>query len=86
MELIVALVLFSLAVMVILTLLSWGIKAQRKVLALQVVQENARFILEFMAKEIRMSNINGGDYSTLNITRPGGQRIQYSFASGNLER
>jgi len=86
MELVVSLAIFSLAIMVVLTLLSTGVQAQRKVLALQNVQENARFILEFMTKEIRMSNINAGNSSSLSITRPDGERIQYLFVNGNLER
>lgn len=87
MELIVSLALFSVAVVVVLTLLSMGITAQRKVLALQNVQENARAILEFMSKEIRMGNINGivGNYR-LNITRSDGDIIEYMFTSNGVQR
>lgn len=86
MELIVSLALFSIVIIVVLSLFSTGITAQRKVLALQGVQENARFILEFMAKEIRMSIINSSTVSTLDITRPGGERIGYAFVNGDIER
>ena len=86
MELIVSLALFSIVIVVVLGLFSMGITAQRKVLALQDVQDNARFMLEFMAKEIRMSIINGGDSSVLNITLPNGERIQYIFVNGDIER
>ena len=86
MELIVSLALFSLAVIVVLTLLSMGVNAQRKVLALQNVQENARFLLEFMTKEIRMSNVSGIVGSTLTILRPDGDTIRYSFSNGNIIR
>lgn len=85
-ELVVSLALFSVAVLVVLNLLSIGINAQRKVLALQGVQENARFILEFMTKEIRMSTISVSSSSVLEIIRPGGDRIRYSFTNGNIQR
>lgn len=86
MELIVSLALFSIVVVVVLGLFSMGITAQRKVLALQGVQENARFILEFIAKEVRMSTINSASSSSINITRPEGTIIEYTFAGGNIER
>jgi len=86
MELIVSMALFSIAIVAVLTLLSMGISAQRKVLALQNVQENARFLLEFITKEIRMSIISGSTASALDIILPGGERIGYSFVNGKIER
>jgi len=88
MELIVSLALFSIVIVVVLGLFSMGITAQRKVLALQGVQENGRFILEFMAKEIRMSTINSGTASSINITRPepGGEIVEYTFNGNDLTR
>jgi uncharacterized protein (TIGR02599 family) len=85
-ELLVSLALFSIVILVVLSILSMGITGQRKVLALQGAQENARFILEFIAKELRMSVINGSTASTLDITRSDGNRIGYSFTNGNIER
>jgi len=86
-ELIFSLALFSIAILVVLTLLSMGITGQRKVLALQNVQENARFVLEFMAKELRMSVImSNPNSSEIQIRRPGGNIIEYTFNAGNIER
>jgi hypothetical protein len=86
MELIVSLALFSIAVIVILTLLSMGITAQRKVLALQSVQDNARFLLEFIVKEVRMGVISNSSASALDIINQDGNAIRYSFINGNIER
>jgi len=86
MELIVSLALFSIVVIVVLSLFSMGISSQRKVLALQKVQENARFILEFMAKEIRMGVVSTATSSSLTIIRPGGEVIDYAFTGQNIQR
>jgi len=86
MELIISLALFSIAVIVVLGLLSMGITAQRKVLALQNVQENARFFLEFIAKEVRMGVISNSSASTLDIINQAEEGIRYSFINGNIER
>ena len=63
-----------------------GISSQRKVLALQGVQENARFMLEFMAKEIRMGVITAATSSTLTLRRPDGEIINYAFSGQNIQR
>jgi Tfp pilus assembly protein PilW len=86
MELIVSLALFSIVLIVVLGLFSMGITAQRKVLALQGVQENARFILEFMAKEIRMGTVSAYDSSRLIIVRPDGENVTYAFAENDIIR
>lgn len=85
-ELIVSISIFSIAIISVLSILSISITAQRKVLALQDVEDNARFILEFMAKEVRMGIINGAGTDYLNITRSDGDVVQYSFSEGNMIR
>jgi len=85
-ELLVSLSLFSLVIIVVLSLFSMGISSQRKVLALQGVQENARFMLEFMAKEIRMGVITAATSSTLTLRRPDGEIINYAFSGQNIQR
>jgi Tfp pilus assembly protein PilW len=82
-ELVVALAIFILVISLVLTLFGMGIRGQRKVIALQNVEDNARYLLGFMAKEIRMSTINSVSATTLNITRPDGEEVEYFFKSSN---
>ncbi|MBU2564294.1 prepilin-type N-terminal cleavage/methylation domain-containing protein [Patescibacteria group bacterium] len=87
-EILVALSIFMVVIIVVLTTFLSGINGQRKVIALQDVQDNARFLMNFMVKEIRMSEINSFNSSSLNITRPDGESVSYLFnnANGKIER
>lgn len=85
-ELVVAVALFSFAIIIALSLFMTGIKGQRRIIANQNIQESARYILEFMAKEIRMSEITGTTSSTLNLKRASGEIVSYSFAGTNINR
>lgn len=89
-ELIVAIAIFSIVITLVVSLFMTALKGQRRVIALQNAQDNARFLLDFMAKEIRQSTITtlatGPSYS-LDITRPDGvTKIRYVFNANNIER
>ena len=89
MELIIAVAIFSVVITITIGCFSMAIRAQKRVILLQNVQENAQFILEFIAKEIRMSVINttNGLSNSLNITRSSDNNsVIYSFDSGKLTR
>lgn len=84
-ELLVAMAIFVVVLTVVFGLFSSAIKGQRRVIAMQNIQENARFMLEFMAKEIRMSKINSSTSTSLNITRSDGTTVvNYSLNNGKL--
>lgn len=83
-ELLVAMAIFVVVITVVFDLFSSAIRGQRRVIAMQNTQENARFMLEFMAKEIRMSEINGGDTNSLDITRSNGDAVHYLLSNGKL--
>lgn len=85
-ELIVAMTLFITVLSVVLTLLNMSLKAHRRVIALQNVEENARFLMDFITKEVRMSTINSSTEASLNITRSDGELVIYTFSSGRIER
>lgn len=81
-ELIIAMAIFVIVISVVLSLFMTGLKGQRRVITLQNLQDNARFLLGFMAKEIRMSNINNvvnGETLILDITHPISGDIIYTF-------
>lgn len=86
-ELIVAVALFVIVISIVISLFTTGLMGYRKVMAIQNVQENGLFLLEFIAKEIRMSTVNSNpNIYTLKITRPNGESITYSFTGGAINR
>ena len=87
-EVLVAVSVFSLVIVIALGLFTNIIRSQRKSVALQNVQENGRYLIDFMAKEIRMSEITSVDGSSLvlAIDHPLNGSIQYSFSGGQLTR
>lgn len=85
-EAVVAVAIFTVVISVVLSLFMIGLRNQRKVIALQNVQDNARFLLGFIGKEIRMSEINSVSSTILNITRSDGQDIIYTFDGQNIQR
>ena len=83
-ELLVAMAVFSLIVVSMGATAVSVIKSQRKSLALQNTQETARYILESVSKEIRMSKINSADSggsatAILNITNAKSETFNYQF-------
>lgn len=94
-ELMVAMAIFAVVITVVLGVFSMAIRAQKRVITLQNIQESAKFIIEFMAKEIRMSTIKiDSTSSVLSITRfEGGEsdsqyNVTYTFnnSAGTLNR
>ena len=87
-ELLVAMAIFVVVITIVFDLFSSAIRGQRRVIAMQNTQENARFMLEFMAKEIRMSVVSGsnGISGNLSITRSDGDIVTYSIANGKIIR
>lgn len=85
-ELLIAVAIFIVVVSIIFSLFLTGLKGYRKAIAVQNVQDNARFLLSFIAKEIRMSNINSADASNLDITRHDGLNVLYNFDGINIQR
>jgi len=89
-ELIVAIGIFSVIITIVVSLFVSALRGYRKNLALQNVQENARFLLDFITKELRMSTVDAampnGELSYLTIIRPDNSSVNYSFTSNNLNR
>jgi GxxExxY protein len=85
-ELLVAMAVFGLVVASIAGVFVSIVNAQRKAAASQETQEASRFLLESMAKEIRMSVVNSNTSSGINITNSEGQTLSYEFSGGRLYR
>lgn len=87
-ELLVALVVFSLAVTIAISLFASALRSQRKSIAIQNVQDNARYLIGFIAKEIRMSEIKSpdGELFILDINHPDEGDIRYQFTGVEVQR
>jgi len=90
-EILVALSIFVLVILSVVEITGLLLRAQRKAIAQQVLQENVRFALERMTKEIRMSKINtpSGVSPSLNITahkESGDINVTYALSSNRLIR
>jgi len=85
-ELLVAIAIFAVVITLVVTLFTTALKGQRRAVALQNVQDNARFLLDFMVKELRMSTINSASQDSLDITRSDGVEVTYLFSGGDLQR
>lgn len=87
-EIIVAAALFSLISLAITNLFISAIKGQRQITSLQAVQENGRYLMESISKEIRTSQIvsNDGMATNLQIKNADGENIEYVFSNKQITR
>lgn len=88
-EILVALSLFSIVITGTVGIFSSSMKGVWGAFGHQNIQDSARFIMESMSKEIRMSTINtadGGPYSAINITNENGETLDYSFNGTQILR
>jgi len=91
-ELVVALAIFLVVLIVATSIFLTAIKNQRKAFVTQNLQDNTRYIIEAMTKEIRMSQIistvNGKELDILAFSNlfPDGQAVKYKFESNKITR
>ncbi len=88
-EILAAIFLFSLLVLVASSAFISFLNLQRRAFNIQQAEENANFVMESMAKEIRVSQIIGPDAcaaNTLNIIHPVNGNITYSLSGNAIHR
>jgi len=93
-ELLIATSLFVVVVMVVSGIFLSTVNTQRKIIGMGNVQESASFILESMAKEIRMSVVDGTLLTgtpiselRIKVYKEGSHEyITYQFLAGNITR
>lgn len=81
-ELIIALAVFGSLVISMTSVVTSILKAQRKTLAIQRTQESIRYMMETVTKEVRMSTVEtgtGSDLDLLKVTNPDGETFDYYF-------
>lgn len=88
-ETVVTIFIFSIIITVVLSAFVSALNLQRRAFNIQQVEENGNFILESMAKEIRVSTINTSDAcpaSSLSVSHPINGTIVYSLSGTDLIR
>lgn len=79
-ELMVALTIFIVVSIIAVSIFVTAVQNQRRQFLVQNLQDNARFILELISKEIRMNRgIETGTASELKILDQDGDRVRYKF-------
>ncbi len=89
-ETLITLLVFSVTIVSIIGIFGNILKIERTVFAVQSIQENALFVLELMAREIRVGQLCplGGvcNSTTLTISHPINGTVIYSSSSGTVTR
>lgn len=87
-ELIVGVAIFSLVILIAVSLLAAALRVQRRSMAIQNVQDNSRYLIGFVAKEIRMSEIKNpdGPSTVLSIYHLKHLDIIYEFTGTQIKR
>ncbi len=92
-EIITAFLIFSIILTVFSSVFLSSSRLQKKAFNIQQAEENANYILESMAKEIRVSRISGPDsncpsspVTSLSITHPVNGSIIYSLSGTSVQR
>jgi prepilin-type N-terminal cleavage/methylation domain-containing protein len=90
-EMLITVFVFSILATAVSSIFIQVINGERRALAAQQIQENGEFILESLAREIRVSKIEnqdspGCDLTSLTITHPINGTIIYTVSNGILRR
>jgi len=92
-EMMVAFLIFSIILTIFSSVFLSSSQLQKRAFNIQQAEENANYVLESMAKEIRVSKISGPDSncpsspaSTLSITHPVNGNIVYSLNGTSVQR
>lgn len=85
-ELIVAIGIFGLVVTMAVSIFVIALASQRRIIALRNVEDNARFALESMAREIRTGKNFGGSVNSLSFTNAKSESIIYRLNNKTIEK
>lgn len=85
-ELIVAVGIFGLVISMVFGIFSLAIVSQRRIVALRNVEDNARFVLESMAREIRTGKNFGGSVNSLSFTNAKSESVVYRLNNKIIEK
>lgn len=85
-ELIVAVGIFGLVISMVSGIFILSLQSQRRIIALRNIEDNSRFVIESMGREIRTGkNFNGGGNS-ISFTNAKGEAIIYRLSNNTVEK
>ncbi len=87
-ELLVAMTIFITVISAVVVIFSRALEVQRRTFALQSVQDNARYALEAIAREIRMADVVTGEggYEELDIINYKGEDVRFKWFLGEAQK
>ncbi len=85
-ELIVAIGIFGLVVSMVFGIFVLAVISQRRIIALRNVEDNSRFTIESMAREIRTGKNFSSGVGSLSFTNAKGEAVIYRLNGGIVEK
>lgn len=89
-EILVSMAIFLIVITIVVQIFMMGMGGTKRLFGRQNALDSARFIMESMSKELRMSEITtaGGNWNTIDINNPKLpiQHVRYSFSGNNITR
>lgn len=85
-ELIVAIGIFGLVSIMIFSIFVLSLQSQRRIIALRNAEDNTRFFIESMSREIRTGKDFSSTGSSLSFTNSKSESIIYRLNSGTVEK
>ncbi len=85
-ELVVAIGIFGLVVIMAVSIFVIALVSQRRIISLRNIEDNGRFALESMAREIRTGKNFGGGSNSLSFTNAKGESIIYQLNNKTIEK
>ncbi len=85
-ELIVAIGIFGLVVTMAIGILVIALVSQRRIIALRNIEDNSRFTIESMAREVRTGKNFSSSVGSLSFTNAKGESVIYRLNNGIVEK
>lgn len=85
-ELMVAMGIFGFVMVIVFGVFGLALKSQRRIIALRNVEDNARFAIELMAREIRTGQTFVGGTGFLSFTNAKDEYVIYRLNSNVIEK
>ena len=85
-ELIVALGIFGLVVTMVVSIFVIALVSQRRIISLRNIEDNARFALESMSREVRTGKNFSGSVNSLSFTNAKSESVIYQLNGKTIEK
>jgi len=85
-ELVVAMGIFGLVSVMISSIFILSLQSQRRIIALRNVEDNTRFVMESMSREIRTGKNFSSSGNSLSFTNAKGEMVNYRLNNNSVEK